>query len=115
MYCDLWPAVDFGVYVLRVARVGSDVASFAPADLIPVLRADDALVVAAGDGDGAVVLLCAVDAIRPVVVDGDVIELRCRLVVLRSPAPAAIDGNRRAAVVAIDQPPGIAGVDPQRV
>src|SRR5256884_3192492 len=115
MYCDLWPAVDFGVYVLRVARVGSDVASFAPADLIPVLPADDALVVTAGDGDGAVVLLRAVDAIRPVVVHGDVIELRRRLIVLRSPALAAIDGDGRAAVIAVDQPPRIARVYPQRV
>src|SRR5256884_1415513 len=115
MYCDLWPAVDFGVYVLRVARVGCDVAAFAPADLIPVLPADDALVVTAGDGDGAVVLLRAVDAIRPVVVHGDVIELRRRLIVLRSPALAAIDGDGRAAVIAVDQPPGIARVYPQRV
>src|SRR5256885_5512552 len=82
------PAVGIGVDDLRVARVGCDVAAFAPADLIPVLPADDALVVTAGDGDGAVVLLRAVDAIRPVVVHGDVIELRRRLIVLRSPAPA---------------------------
>src|SRR5881392_2666006 len=60
------PAVGIGVDDLRVARVGCDVAAFAPADLIPVLPADDALVVTAGDGDGAVVLLRAVDAIRPV-------------------------------------------------
>src|SRR5205823_4944645 len=109
------PAVGIGVDDLRVARVGCDVAAFAPADLIPVLPADDALVVTAGDGDGAVVLLRAVDAIRPVVVHGDVIELRRRLIVLRSPALAAIDGDGRAAVIAVDQAPGIARVYPQRV
>src|SRR2546429_6544939 len=115
MYCDLWPACGIGVDVPGAARVGCDVAAFAPADLIPVLPADDALVVTARDGDGAVVLLRAVDAIRPVVVHGDVIELRRRLIVLRSPAPAAIDGDGRAAVIAVDQPPGIARVYPQRV
>src|SRR5205823_9433922 len=68
-----------------------------------------------GDGDGGVVLLCAVDAIRPVVVHGDVIELRRRLIVLLSPTLAAIDGDGRAAVIAVDQAPGIARVYPQRV
>src|SRR5207248_8375777 len=91
------------------------VAAFATSDLIPVLPADDAFVVTAGDGDGGVVLLCAVDAIRPVVVHGDVIELRRRLIVLLSPTLAAIDGDGRAAVIAVDQAPGIARVHPQRV
>src|SRR3989449_9823514 len=39
-----------------IRRIGRDVAAFAPADLIPVLSADDAIVVIALNGDGGVVL-----------------------------------------------------------
>src|ERR1700730_7942346 len=109
------PALGVRVDDLRVAWIGRDVATLAATDLIPVLPVDDAFVVAAGDGDRGVVLLCSVDAIGPVVVHGDVIELRGWLIVQLSPALAAIDGNGRAAVVAVDQAPGIARVYPQRV
>src|SRR3984893_10595235 len=108
-------AVGIRVDDLRVAWIGRDVATFAATHLIPVLPADDAFVVAAGDGDRGVVLLGAVDAIGPVIVHDDVIELRRWLVVLLSPAVAAIDGNGRAAVITVDHAPGIARVYPQRV
>src|SRR5258705_82343 len=109
------PAVGIRVDDLRVARIGRDVATFAAPDLIPVLPADDAFLVAAGDGDRGVVLLGAVDAVGPVVVPGGVIDLRRRLIVLLGPALAAIHGNGCAAVIAVDQATGIARVDPQRV
>ena len=41
------------------------------------------------------------------------IKLRGRLIILRGPILAAVDGNRRAAVVAVDQAIGIVGIDPQ--
>src|SRR5271169_4423351 len=43
------------------------------------------------------------------------VELGCRLVVYAGPALAAVRGNGRASVVAVDQALGIRGVDPERV
>ena len=88
---------------------------FRSADRIPVLAADDPRIGAARDRDREVVLLGAVDAIGPVIVDRHVIELCGRLILLLGPGPAAIDGDGCAAVVAVDQSLRIARIDPQRM
>ena len=104
-----------GVDDERVARIGCNVAGFAAADGIPILTIDGAVEIAAGDGDGAVVLLRAVDVIREAVICDDVIELRGGLVVLLGPMLAAIEGDGCAAVVALDHAAGVCGVDPEAV
>ncbi len=108
-------AVGIRIDNVRVVRVGRDIAAFAATDRVPVLTPDHALIVAAGNRDSRVVLLGTIHAVGPVVVDSDVIELRGRLVFLLRPGFAAIDRERRAAVVAIDQMPRIARIYPQRV
>ena len=107
--------VRAGIDDVGIARIGRDVAALAAAHFVPVLAGDDAVVGPAGDGDGGVVLLRAVDAVGPLVVGGDVIELRGGLVVLLGPGLAAVDGDGDAAVVAVDQALRIGGIDPQAV
>src|SRR5438876_6753483 len=48
-------------------------------------------------------------------VSGDVVELRRRLIVLRGPGLSAIHADGGTAVIAIDEPIGIGGIDPEAV
>ena len=57
----------------------------------------------------------AVEAVGEGVVDRQVIELRRGLVVLRAPALAAVERDRRTAVVAVDHVAAVHRVDPERV
>ena len=70
---------------------------------------------AAGDADGRVVLLRAVDAVRRTVIGDDRVELRGRLVVHRAPRAAAVERHRGAAVAAVHHPLRILRIDPQIV
>ena len=104
-----------GVDDVRIARVGNDVAAFAAADGVPIARRSLAVIAARANADGRVVLLRAVDAVLKIVVGGDVVELRGRLVVLRGPVFAAVDADGGAAVVAVDHAICVVGIDPQGV
>ena len=77
-------ALRVGEHDVWIGRIWRDIAAFTAADCVPVLAADHAFVVIAVDGNRAVVLLRAVDAIRPAIVGDHVIELRRRLIVLRA-------------------------------
>ena len=81
---------------------------------MPVTNSDRVFSRPTGDADSRIVLLCAVDVVRKFVVDRDAIKLRGRLVLL-GPTPAAVEGNIRAAVVALDHAVRIVGRDPQIV
>ncbi len=98
-----------------VGGVRGDVAVLAAADGFPLLDRDAAMVGAARHRDGGVVLLGRVDAIRHLVVDGHVIELRRGLIEDRRPRLAAVEGDGRTAVVAFDHPQRVLRVDPQVV
>src|ERR1700675_1170472 len=67
------------------------------------------------DRNTGIVLLVAVEAERKLVVGGDVIKLGGRLVHLRGPGRAAIDGDIGAAVIAFDHALRIGRIDPQFV
>src|SRR5580704_3134185 len=97
----------------RIGRIGSDVAAFAATDVVPIGSIDPALDAGAGDTYGGVVLLRAVDVIGEAVVDGDVVELRGRLIIFRRPGFRTVGRDGCAAVVSIDQAIGIGGIDPQ--
>src|SRR4029077_7771162 len=84
-------------------------------DGVPVAAIDVAVVAARSNADGRVVLLRAVNTIEKIVVGSDVIKLRVRLVTLRGPILPAVNGNGGAAIVAVDEMSGIAGIDPQGV
>ena len=104
-----------GVDDVRVARIGSDVAAFAAADLIPVGVIDAAAAGPARNRNGGVVLLRAVDPVRKLIVGDHVIKLTGRLVLERRPGPAAIPRDCRAAVVAVDHALRIVRRDPEAV
>src|SRR4029077_13614673 len=111
---------DFPLVVARVndgrlRRIRRDIARFATADVVPVRAIDGAVVAAAGNRDGAVVLLGTVYVVRRAVVSDDVVELRGRLVQLVRPGFTAIQADGHAAIVGYDHSPGIPGIDPHAV
>ena len=98
-----------------IGRLDGDLAALGQADGVAVLPGDDALDRAAGDADGAVVLLRAVDAVRRLVVGDDRVELGGGLVVYGAPGLAGVVGDARAAVVALDHAARVGRVDPEVV
>src|SRR5438132_4662334 len=109
------PLVVAGEDDVRIVRADRDVTCLAAADRERVRRGDPGDGRAARDGHGGVVLLRAVDAIRRLRVGDHVIELGRRLVVDGGPAFAAIEGDDRAAIVPVDDPFGVLGIDPEVV
>src|SRR5262249_30268486 len=107
-------AVAASVDDVRVLRVDRDVTAFAAADRMPVGAVDAGAAGPAGNVDGAVVLLSAVDVIGKLLVDDDVINLRRGLFLAR-PRLAAVEADGGAAVVAADHAQRMVGVDPQGV
>ena len=85
-----------------IERIGNNVAVFFRCHRMPVAKRDLAVIAAAGDADRAALLLAAAQAIGKRVVGIHVIKLRRRLVVPRTPALAAIDGDDRALVAGED-------------
>src|SRR5437016_2867938 len=108
-------AIRPGIDNFWVAGIRSDVAAFTTADVVPIWAINRTLGTRAGDSDRGVILLRAVNVVGEAIIGGDVIELRGWLVVDGAPALASVDGNCRAAVVAIDEALGIGGINPQGV
>src|SRR5260370_40298365 len=104
-------AIRAGVGDLRLAGIGSDVAALAAADVVPVCTVDSAVCARAGNPDGGVVLLRAVNVVRETIICGDVIKLRCRLVVNAGPALRAIGRDSGSAVIAGDQSLRVSVID----
>src|SRR5579859_41425 len=107
--------VGAGVNDVGVVGVGNDKAGFAPADFVPIGFVDGALVAAAGDGDGGIVLQRAVNVVRNEVVSSYVVELRGGLIALGGPRLAAVMGDSGSAVVGVDHPVGMRGINPEAV
>ena len=103
------------IHNVGIGRIGRDVSRFSAADRIPVLPADFAVIAAAGDRDGRVVLLRAIHIVRIARVGDDVVKLRRGLIVLASPCLTAVQADRSAAVVARNHAPGIFRINPQPV
>ena len=91
------------------------IAALTAAGQKPVARVDVSMVAAAGNGDGAAVLLRAVNAVGKIIVGGDVIHLRGRLVIPGGPCFAAIETDGRALIDAEHQVVRILWVDPNLV
>ena len=79
-----------GIHNIWIGRIRCNVASFPAANRIPVGVIDCAIVAAAGNRDGAVVLLRSIDVVRSSSIGNDVIELRGWLIVLPGPSLSAI-------------------------
>src|SRR5262249_25001189 len=102
-----------GIDDVGIARIDGYVATLPTGDTFPIGAVNDTVIRARPNSHGRVVLLRAVDAVEKIVVGGDVIELRRRLVVLRGPVLATVHADGRDAVVAVDQAILVGGVDPQ--
>ena len=98
-----------------VFRIDGDVAALAAAGQEPVARVDMPMVGAAVHGDGAAVLLCAVNGVRERVIGGDVIKLRGGLVIPGGPRFAAIEADGCALIDAQCEMRCILGIDPYLV
>ena len=106
-------AVDRGrVDEPRVVGIERDVRALASADVIEVVEADAAVKRRARDRHCRVVLLPRIEPVWHLVVGHDAVELRGRLVVDAGPGLAAVERDRRAAVVAVDHVQAVVGVDP---
>ena len=99
----------------RVMRVGRDVAVFFRADRMEFAERDRAVVAAARHLGAAALLLAAEDAVRKPIVRDDVVELRRRLVVPRTPRRAAVDRDGRALIDAERDRLRIVRIDPHGV
>ena len=95
----------------RVVGVEHHVGGLAPGHRVPVLPAN-ATGRPARDGDGAVVLLAAIDVVRETVIGVHAVELGCRLVLLGGPGLTAVQRDVRAAVVRVDQVVAVGRIDP---
>src|SRR5262249_22585013 len=100
---------------VRVLRVRRDVAALAAGGRLPVALADAAAIAAVGNSHRRVILLGPVNPVRKVIVGNDAVELRRRLIVIRAPALAAVEGDLGAAIVADDHALRGGRVDPQVV
>ena len=98
---------------LGIARIGEHETAFAAAGGVPVAFVDRTLVVGALDPDIRVVLLRTVNPVGKAVVHRHVVELRRRLIVRLRPGLAAVVRDDGAAVAAVDEPIGVARIDPQ--
>ena len=96
-----------GVDDVRVGGLDGHLAALRQADGVAVVPRDDPLDRAAGNADGAVVLLRAVDAVGRLVVGDDGVQLGRGLVVYGAPRIAAVVGDACAAVVALDHAPRV--------
>src|SRR6266851_8033818 len=100
---------------MPVARVSENKSAFTAARWIPIARTNHTFISAARDADVRVVLLRAVDVIWKRVIDGDVIELRSRLIIYRRPCFPSVRRNARAAIVCISYPVWIFRINPEPV
>src|SRR5437899_12684014 len=101
-----------GVHNVRVWRIGRNVTRLSAAYRVPIGTIDGTVVAAAGDGDGAIVLLRAIDVVRRTSISNDVIELCRRLIVIASTGAATIQAHGVAAIVGNDHATWILRVNP---
>ena len=101
-------AID-DVGILRVGDDGTGFASGADAELLTGAGG------IAGDDDGGVILLRAVEAIGVLIIDGDLIDFGGGLIVFRTPGSAAIDRDNGTAIVCLQHVIRIFGIDPDVV
>ena len=104
-----------GDHRVGIVRVQGDVAAFGVAHHVAVAPGYGSLVRAGRHADGGVVLLGAVHSVGKAVVRGQVVELGRELVVDAGPGLAAVEADAGPAVVALDHPQRVVGVDPEVV
>ena len=98
---------------IRVQRIGGDVAVFRYAHRTPLAERDLAVIATTLHARRAALLLPTANPVRKRVVGGDVVELRRRLVVPRTPRLAAVDRDDGSLVGGDEDDVGIVRVDPE--
>ena len=98
-----------------ISRLRHGVSAFAIGHAVPCGQWNRPTGMSARPFKRAFVLLRAVDVIRKLVVKINVVELTSRLIVLGAPRLARIGRHGRAAVVALEQNPGVLRIDPYYV
>src|SRR5262249_10645891 len=107
-------ALRLRVHVLGIGGMAHDPEAVAAIQILPTLVADAPRVRGVAH-PGAVVLQPAVDLIRILAIDADVVELRDRQGGAFPPPIAAVPGQPQAAIVAAHDMLGIARLDPDVV
>ena len=98
-----------------IERIGNDRSELVPGVGRQSSTRDGAQVAAAAGRDRAGVLLRRVHPVRIRVVDGDVIDLRGRLVVPGAPRVAAVERNGRPLIDAEEHPLAVGRIDPHHL
>ena len=98
---------------VRVKGIGGDVAIFDHANGMPVAGGEGAIVAAAGNADGAALLLAAADAIGESWSYRDVINLSGGLVVPGTPGGSVVDGDECALIADEKNNVWVVGIDPE--
>ena len=101
--------------VLGSLGMNGDVAAFRVPHDVTIAPGDGPLVGAGRHADGGVVLLGSVHPVGKLVVGGQVVKLAGELVVDAGPTLPAVEGDAGAAIVALDHPSRIVGVNPKVV
>ena len=109
------PDVIACVNHIGIAGIYSNVATFAATYFAPLFLRAKGRIKTAGDGNGGIVLLGAVQAIRKLIVEGEAVKLRGWLVQLAAPGAACVEGDASPAIIALNQDVGIVWIDPQHV
>ena len=86
--------------------------AFAATDGEIIIDTDTTVIGLAQDGDGRVILLPGIDAVREQVVGIDAVKLGCRLVHDAGPGFAAVERNGCAAVIGVDHVLVVMRIDP---
>src|SRR5262249_38280625 len=95
-----------------IKRISNDITIFLRRNGTPVAKRDLAFIAAAFDYDRTAFLLPAVKPIGKRVIRADMIQLRCRLVIPRAPALAAVHSDDRALIRAEQNDLRIVRIDP---
>src|SRR6267154_6006523 len=102
------PAAINGV---GITGIRCDVTALASSGGMPVAESDSSVIAAAENENAAAILLRAVNVIREVVVNRNVIELRGRLVIPAAPGAAGVHAYAGALIAAKNHPLRIGGID----
>ena len=100
---------------IGVTWVNGNVATFSTADFMPEFLRGQGIVKSTGYGNSRIILLCAVQAVRELIVKCKAVELRGGLIELAAPCTTGIEGYAGTTVVALDHQVGVVWVDPEYV
>src|SRR3974390_1729874 len=98
--------IGSGINNTGIAWIHGNVAALSSAYGIPIGTIDKTAIASRQYANGGIILLCAVNGIREIVVRCDVVELRGRLIILRGPVLATVYAYGGPAVVGVDHPIG---------